>query len=286
MTFCFWLLWRARIRRDRVEVMVHEAYLPFKKGAIRQNAAALAHRAMAAILLRAAWKVWYAIPAWETHWRPYYLGRRVPSSWLPLPSNLPVSVDPSTVAAVRRQYATAGGQLIGHFGTFARDLRRVLVNVLLEIPATLRAFDILLIGPGGAAVRDEIIAARPDLQRRVHATGAVPVVDLPSLIGACDVMLQPYADGVTSRRTTFMACIALGRPTVTTIGRNSEALWEESGAAMLAAPSDIAGLVRATTDLLSDAAQRSHLGEKAARLYADRFEPRHVLDALRQDPER
>ena len=89
LTFCFWLLWRARMRNDDVELMVHEAYLPFKRGALRQNAAAVAHRVMAAILLRAASRVWYAIPAWEKQWRPYLLGKKVPSRWLPLPSTVP-----------------------------------------------------------------------------------------------------------------------------------------------------------------------------------------------------
>ena len=286
LTFCLWLLWRARVRGDRVDLMVHEAYLPFKKGATRQNAAAVAHRLMAAILIRAAAKIWYSIPAWEAHWRPYYLGRAVPSSWLPLPSNVPVRPDPELVTSVRNRFATAGGHLIGHFGTFGHEIRQMVLDILIRMPSSPPTLDALLIGPGGESVRDEVIAARPDLLGRVHATGVIPATEVSPYIAACDVMIQPYSDGVTSRRTTFMACIALGRPTVTTLGRLSEALWADSAAALLVSPSDMDAFVNAATRLLGDPGERASLGRRAEALYQDRFEPRHIVDMLRADVHR
>ena len=287
LTFCLWVLWRSRIGRDRVDLMVHEAYLPFRKGAMRQNAAAVAHRVMAAILVRAATKIWYSIPAWEAHWRPYYMGRSVSSSWLPLPSNVPLRPDPELVRSVRGRFATAGGLLIGHFGTFGRDVRQMVLDGLTGLPASFRTVDALLIGPGGESVRDEIVAARPDLAGRVHATGVIPAEDVSPYIAACDVMIQPYPDGVTSRRTTFMACIGLGRPTVTTLGRLSETLWADAEAALLVAPWDTNALLEAVTRLLENPAERARLGQRAESLYEERFEPRHIVDLLRQeDPSR
>ena len=42
VAFCAWVLRRARVHGDRVEVMVHEAYLAFDRRRVRQSGAALA----------------------------------------------------------------------------------------------------------------------------------------------------------------------------------------------------------------------------------------------------
>src|SRR4051794_8941437 len=77
--FCLWLWHRARAG-DRVDIMVHEAYVGFG-GTPRQTAVAAIHRVMTSILLRAAHRVWTAIPYWERQWRPYTLGRAVRFRW-------------------------------------------------------------------------------------------------------------------------------------------------------------------------------------------------------------
>ena len=282
LTFCWWLLARARLKRDRIELMVHEPFLPFRWGAFRQSAAALAHRAMTMILLAAAAHVWYAIPAWEKRWRPYRFGRRISSGWLPLPSTVPVDVNSDLQRAIRARYLGGSRRLLGHFGTFGKEIRALVLQVISDLPADLTDYSVLLIGPGGELARDELIARRGDLVGRVHATGAMPVVEIPPFIAACDAMLQPYPDGVTTRRTSFMACIALGRPTITTSGAFTEEFWRASGAAVLAEASDPAALVRATSDVLADEALQARLSERARSLYEERFEPNRTIDRLRQ----
>ncbi len=91
--FCCWLWKRAR-GGDQVELMVHEPYLAFWEGTWRQTAAAVVHRAMTVVLLRAARRVWVAIPAWESKWKPYALGRPIPFMWLPISSVLPCPEGP------------------------------------------------------------------------------------------------------------------------------------------------------------------------------------------------
>jgi hypothetical protein len=136
--FCWWLRNRAARRGDRVEIMLHEPYLAFGEGSLRQNAVALVHRLMTMLLLRAAERVWVSIPQWENPWRPYTLGRSIPFQWLPIPSNIPVADNPARVEAIRRQYAPGARKLIGHFGTFGRPITSLLepiLFVLAEDPA-------------------------------------------------------------------------------------------------------------------------------------------------------
>src|SRR5450432_3484576 len=71
--FCLWL-WRRARRGDRVEVMVHEAYLQFGLGGWRKDAVAAVHRLMTVIVLRAACKVWMSTEAWEPMLRPFAMG--------------------------------------------------------------------------------------------------------------------------------------------------------------------------------------------------------------------
>jgi glycosyltransferase involved in cell wall biosynthesis len=279
--FCLWVLRRARQRGDTVDIMVHEAFLPFRVDKLKQSVAALVHRMMTVILLRAATRVWYTIPRWEKLWRPYALGRKVPFAWLPLFSNIADDFDATGVAAVRSRFAPHGELIIGHFGTFGTDLRRLLLRILSALPDDLPPYRIVLIGPKGDDAAAELLRSKPSLGGRVHATGPVPAADASRYIHACDVMLQPYTDGVSSRRGSFMASIALGRPTVTTVGFASEPFWKDSGAACFAAPDDVRALASAVSDLLTDTSMRQRVATRARELYATRFEIRHTIETLR-----
>ena len=77
--------------------------------------------------------------AWERLWRPYALGRAIPFHWLPMPSTIPMEHDAAKTARVRQRYATAGGQLVGHFGTFGRDLTELLLDILADMPTDVPA---------------------------------------------------------------------------------------------------------------------------------------------------
>jgi glycosyltransferase involved in cell wall biosynthesis len=278
--FCSWLRRRAALSRDRVEMMVHEPYLAFGHGTWRQQLVAVVHRLMTVVLLNAARRVWVSTPAWEPYWRPYTLGRPVPFDWLPIPSNVPVLDDPAGVAAARARYAAPGEFLLGHFGTYGPSLTGQLLAVLpllLQRPELV----VLLLGRGGYPLRDLLRRRYPELAGRLHASGTLAPADLSRYLQACDVVVQPYAEGANSRRTTLMAALAHGRPTVTTLGPFTEPLWAESGALGLAPAGDPAAFAAVTQLLLDDPAERARLGAAAAALYRQRFDVTHIVAALR-----
>src|SRR6185295_20387626 len=100
LPFCLWLWHRARFKKDRVEVMVHEPFLAYGEGSPKQDLAAVVHRLMVRVLLNAASHVWVSIPDWETQLRPY-ANENKSFSWLPVPSTIPVVADPDGSARVR-----------------------------------------------------------------------------------------------------------------------------------------------------------------------------------------
>lgn len=283
LPFCWWLWRRAARRLDAVEVMVHEPYLAFGEGNWKQSGAAVVHRLMMMVLLRAARRVWMSIPAWEESLRPYALGRALPFQWLPVTSNIAVVEDPAGVSATRSRYAPAGNQLVGHFGTYDRNITELLLKA---VPALLRGRErqaVLLMGRGSESARDELLRRQPELTQRVHATGTLAAADLSLHLSACDVLLQPYIDGVSSRRGSAMASLSHGIPLVTTSGRLTESLWAKSEAVALAPAADVGALVETAQRVLSNEACRRRMSVAARTLYEERFTVQRTITALREE---
>jgi glycosyltransferase involved in cell wall biosynthesis len=242
-------------------------------------AIALAHRMMTMVLLWAATRVWVAIPAWEPLLRPWALGRHVRIDWMPVPA---------CVAALRgayrprqKAYVDGAQPLIGHFGSYGGDVSALLVESLPAIMESTTRPSLLLIGARSEVFRRALLERHPAWSARVHATGYVPPADLTQHLEACDVFLQPYPDGVTSRRTSAMACLALGLPIVTTSGHLTEALWETSRAVRLAPVSDPDALASAVVNVIESPDERMRLARSGLRLYNERFTVDSVAATLR-----
>lgn len=283
LPFCIWMWIRSRLFGDDLGIMVHEPFLGFGEGTWRQNAAALVHRLMTIVLLNAARRIWISTPRWEQAWKPYALGRRIPFAWLPLPSNVPVAEDGAAVAALRARYAPAGERIIGHFGTFGYPITPMLESIIpLLFDSSERAV-MVFIGPHGAEFRDRILRDHPQYEGRMHVTGPIPATDprLSAQLAACDLMIQPYPDGVSSRRTSVLAPLAHGVPIVTTSGPSTESLWRESEAVALAPAHDPEAFAAQARVLLSDDSARRRVMQAARSLYQKNFAIERIAEAYR-----
>lgn len=282
LAFCWWLWKRATQHGDRIELMVHEPFLRFDWASPRQNVAALAHRWMTMLLLRTTCQVWMSIPDWEKMLRPYALGRRVLFRWLPIPSNIPISNDPARVEAVRRRYVHGKGLLIGHFGTYGSPISKLLDPILSVLADDHQDGLILLIGHGSQRFCGQLIEKHPHLDGLIQATGALEAEELSYHLAACDLLIQPYPDGVSTRRGSFMAGLANGKPIVTTTGWLTEPLWRQCDAVALAPAGDTEAFLEHVRRLRHDAAERLRVGSAASKLYQERFDISHTISSLRQ----
>lgn len=275
--FCFWIWMRGVWHQDRVELMVQECFHSFNEGGWKQDVAALVHRVMAMMLLGAARHVWIALPVYESMLRPFTLGRKISFGWLPVPSNVAVIDDPAAVAKIRSQWAPSGF-LIGHFGTFGSIISDLLAGVL---PAILHGLDasLVLLGTGGEKFHERLVRQYPDLAERIHATGYMTDAALSSYLSACDVMVQPYPDGITARRGSALAPLAHGRPIVTNVSSQTESLWSETGAVVLAELTPTAFL-EAVRRLQQDASERDRVGAAARETYQRYFAPSHMIETI------
>jgi glycosyltransferase involved in cell wall biosynthesis len=259
--------------------MFHEVAYPFGADeSFGHNALAAVNRLMASLVAAGAERAFVSIPAWTPQVRRLIGGR--PVQWTPVPSSVPVFTDSSGAARVRAGYPD-GAPLVGHFGTYGRSIRDLLEAMVPAVAQRTRAH-ILLLGRNSDRFVRDLESRHPDLRGRVSGTGSLPVDSLSHHIAACDVMLQPYPDGISARRTSAMAALAHGRAVVTTSGWLTESLWEDSGAVSLVpfdAPEAMAGAVAA---LLVDGAARESLSARARATYVDRFDIAHTIRALRE----
>src|SRR5262249_8881817 len=282
VAFCWWLWNRAAEHGDRVEIMLHEPYLPFRAGSVRQNAAALVHRLMTILLLRAPERVWVSIPEWTRRWRPYALGRPVSFEWLPIPSSIRVTDNPRGVQAARQRYAAKDSVLAGHFGTYGWPITSLLEPVLMALAEDPGNITVLLMGIGSEQFREALIRKQSRLGGLLRATGALSPEDLSCHVAASALLFQPYPDGVSSRRTTFMVGLSHGKPMVTTTGPLSEPFWEDTGALALAPAGDTNAFLNLVRRLQTDAGERERMGRAAKELYHQRFDISHTITSLRR----
>jgi glycosyltransferase involved in cell wall biosynthesis len=277
LPFSLWLYLR---RRHRPWVMFHEVAYPFEARApMRRRALALVNRVMARLVSRAAHRAFVSIPAWRTDVERF---ARPDTSieWLPVPSTLPAVDDPEASRAVRDRYAPRR-PLIGVFGTFGARLRTDL-NRCLPLIADQSDAAFLLLGRGSDRMAGELASARPEWTDRIHASGPLPEGDLSIHIRACDLMLQPYPDGASTRRTSAMAALAHERPLVTTTGALTEAFWALDRAAALVPADNPEELARAAVALLAAPDERASLGARGLAVYRARFDVAHTVKALRR----
>lgn len=277
LPFCLWL-WRRSVAGDAIELIVHEPFVTFS-GGIRQRAVALVQRAMTLVLLSAARRVWVTTRAWTPLLEPFRSGRSPAVEWLPVPSSLQPA-DTAAVRRVRARYASEGQCLIGHFGTHGSLITSLLARAIPLIGAAHATARFVLIGSDSDTFRSALAAQNSGLAGRVSATGTLSAAELSAHIAACDVLLQPYPDGVTSRRTTVMAGLFAGVPVVTTSGALTEHIWQEGTAVKLADVGDVGAIVTRVLELLGDPAERRRQADAGRAFYDRWFDVRHTVKAL------
>jgi glycosyltransferase involved in cell wall biosynthesis len=272
--FCRWIGELGQSGAD-VRVMFHEPFFYFTVKRPWRNALAIAQRGMAATLLRAASHVYYSTSTWTRLLAPY--GSPDAAEVLPIPATIPTDVRarPEPDALKKR----CGEFRVGHFGTYgehvAGQLRPVL-PLLLEKVANAR---VLLVGRGSEAFARTL---EPDVRSRVLPTGNLEGASVATALRTCDVLLQPYPDGVTTRRTSMMAALTTGVPVVTTSGALTEPVWMETNAVALPQAGNHAAIAGEVVRFAQDAARRADYGARGRRLYDEQFALCVTLSRLRR----
>jgi len=280
LPFVIWALTRRVRRRDDIRVMFHEVAFPWVCLPLRHNVIAAVNRVMAAVAVRSCTRAYVSIPGWVPQLRRLGAGR-LPIAWTPVPSVVPEEASATAVAARRAELTLNDPtvRLACHFGTYGPSVTRALGPILSELLGRRPDVRVVLLGAGGDRWRGELACGRADWHARIIAPGALSAPLIAEYLRACDLVIQPYHDGASGRRTTLMAALANGVPVVTTIGVLSEPLWSE-GAVAAAPAGDPERLARLALHLLDRPERLAELGPAGRRLYQDQFALRHTVAAL------
>jgi len=123
------------------------------------------------------------------------------------------------------------------------------------------------------------------LVARVHWTGYTSLEEVSANLLAADVVVMPYRDGVSFRRTTFIAALRHGRPVVTTHPAVPLVELRDGDNVLLVPPGDVDALAEAIARVADDAGLRARLVAGAKALGA-RFDwlsiSRQTLDLYRR----
>jgi glycosyltransferase involved in cell wall biosynthesis len=278
LPFCWWLRGVHRAGAD-VRVMFHEPYFYFTLSRPWRNALALVQRAMAATLLRASGAIYLSTETWRRYLRAADSAARVAT--LPIPSSIPSGRPGDDSAALRRVLAPGAEPVVGHFGTYGEHVAAELLSLLPAIAARSPSARFAFVGAGSREFLDRLRGRLPGIAERAWASGRANPADVSALLRACDLLIQPYPDGITTRRTSAMAGLKNAVATVSTLGPLTEPIWTESCAVALAPVGDAALFARTVARLLDDAAARQALAAGGARAYERHFSMPRTIATLR-----
>jgi glycosyltransferase involved in cell wall biosynthesis len=262
--------WLTTRRQVDLWVQFHEVAVGWDwLGRPHHQLMSLVQHRMARRLARRAERIFVSVEGWRR--RLGSVGER--AQWLPIPSNVPTSVSELVVARSRRELGP--GPWLGHFGTYGSGIVRDLAPALLELADRNSTVRFLLLGRGATRFGQEL-----GLGERVRFLDDLSAPAVAAHLAACDLLVQPFPDGISARRTSAMAGLALGVPMVTTEGHLTDSIWPGSGAVALAPAGDVATIAGLALDLLEAPEKRMALGRRGADLYRERFALERTMEAL------
>jgi glycosyltransferase involved in cell wall biosynthesis len=280
--FARWIV--ARVRQgERLDLMVHEPFLERRQPSWKLRVVSFAQRRMMRSLLRHAQRVFVSIPAWENYLRPY-APPALRCQWLPIPATVELDSNPPATAAIRARFPP-DAIIIGHLGTYSSELVAMLRPALLKTLELTPNAHALLLGAHSDRFAGDLQAHAPGFAARIQGVGLLADAALSHHLSACDLALQPYLDGLSSRRTSLMNVISHGIAVVSNVGHLTESLWAESNAIALASTGDATQLSSLCSDLLRDHTRRLRLAQTGRALYLSRFDWPNIISTLRGSPE-
>jgi len=199
---------------------------------------------------------------------------------IPVASNIePIEV---TASAARARLAIGDEIVVALFGTGHPDRALDHAEAAIAALATAR-------GGAGLCVlnlgRDSPVPTVPP-GSQIRSPGAISNEELSLHLRASDILLLPFTDGLSLRRTTLMAGLAHALPVLGLQGFNTDRVLVHHPDAIKLTPfGDVEGYATAAVQLARDPALLRATGDAAQRLYAEHFDwplvAQRVLRVLR-----
>jgi glycosyltransferase involved in cell wall biosynthesis len=240
----------AQLRRAGVPfaVMVHEAWIEIKDA--RSALIGGNQRIQLRALLRLADA---ALASTEA------LAASLRAEHLPVASN--IRPEPITRAEARARLGLGDQLVVALLGR--RHPSRALDHAARAVAALADTHELTVLNLGADAPSLPVAAD-------IRSPGYLEPAELSRRLRAADLVLLPFVDGLSTRRTTLMAALAHGLPVLGTRGPRSDRVLIDNLA--LTPAGNPAAFARAAVALAEDPQLRRAAGEAGRALYAERFD--------------
>lgn len=214
---------------------------------------------------------------WVLGWRQMRPRQASKISLIPLPSGLDVApVEPGHAARWRqRNGLPANARVMAWFGS-QRFEKRFDLAVDAWRAAHTALGNVALVFIGSAPGWSPFGTAR----QWYRPLGYQSASDASASLQAADLLVFPFADGVSERRTTFMGGLAHGVPVLASVGFNTGPTLANAPFFSSVNINDETGWVRRTTELLRDDAGRPALGAAGRAAYERHYSWPATLESL------
>ena len=187
----------------------------------------------------------------------------------PVPVGSNITAVGTTAQEARERFGFSDELVVALFGTGHPSRALACAEAAIDALAARRgaaSLRVLNLGRGAPPLR---VCADVDVQ----TPGQLDPEELSWRLWASDVMLLPFTDGVSTRRTTLMAGLAHGLPVVGSRGANTDDVIVHHPEAIALAPvDDLAAFVRTVIVLTEDPTRLRAMGEAGRRLYRSHFD--------------
>lgn len=201
---------------------------------------------------------------WIEQWSAREPGLAPKFSLLPSPSNIScVTVSDHHREDWRRRLGwTSEMRVMAYFGSVAAGKKIEWVYRAWEAAES-------ELGPTALVIagRQRDLIRPESSQRHYRVLGHLPDVEIAGLLRAVDVLVLPFMDGVSERRSSFMASLEAGVPVATTVGFNTGRTLRGADYLAAAAEDDLKGYCDVVVRLLGDEARRRDLGARGQTAY-------------------
>lgn len=239
--------------------------------------AAMAHRWQWSGLLRAADRVGVSTEAWIERWVPANIRNTRPVFLAPSPSMIPVAALGSGTDHAqhaenwkRQKGVKSGAPMMLFFGSLGGPKQLDWVVESWRASRREAGLGTLLAVVGGKPE----LALDPDEMKDYLPLGYLSSEEVSLALQAADLITLPFIDGVSERRTSFMAGIAHGKTVLTTIGSSTGPSLRSSCGTFFAG-ADVLNqgeYIQKAVDLLRDEDLRSAIGKAAQVAYYEQMD--------------
>jgi len=269
---------KRRFPRICLATMVHETFVP----AITPQFVVMGlwQRAQFFQLGWASDIVFISIDPWVKAYGGFFKGK--PTVHLPICST--IEQEPTTREEARQRLGiTEDTHVLGMFGTL--HISRMLPLVRDTLDAALKAglkTRFLHIGPDGPAIREQLKTERTSVDTIITSEKALDADEVSRRFPAIDVCIAAFADGVSTRRSSFMTGIQHGVATVATSNFHTDDMLRAVGdkGPLLVDVKDETRFQETVIALLQDDDRRRTVAENGARLYRESLGEERVTERL------